>query len=470
MPVNSKGKPFDQGAANQIYTELLEQHALLKIRHTASFTNEVNWILGDAAELLAGYGVTSLYNLAEKRWTEDEYQTDPSNPDGQPILVQVEKREVYDSTTGKQIPLRELNNAQGDGFTWYAIQFAGQVPIVVAWKELTGAKAFAAQVGSIMSLPPVQALMLAFAFVPMFPGGPTYMASWTQSVGASALGAVGINAAANPLLTKIVGSVAISTIRSGGNLSNALLAAAATEVGSLVGDTVGAAIDSKTVGKVAAAATKAEITGGKIPAAFVAELGIDLATEGIETVSNYLFSNNDYLGTGLQTSPDDYGLGIDTSEFQFEPIDVSSIGVDEINYWDIEVSNDGTLIGMSVDGAILAETPDGKTYDVTSIWGSLPSLDDLNKTLKGLTQLAVTGTTLSNIIEGKPPTGTRPAAGTVQRLPDGSTLTYNANGTVTRRLPDGRVISNTTNLQQQAQMQNLTPLLAIGGVALLLAS
>ena len=295
------------------------------------------------------------------------------------------------------------------------------------------------------------------------------MASWTQSVGASALGAVGINAAANPLLTKIVGSVAISTIRSGGNLSNAVLAAAATEVGSLVGDTVGAAIDSETIGKVAAAATKAEITGGKIPAAFAAELGIDLATEGIETVSNYLF-NDDYLGTGLQTSPDDWGLGIDTSEFQFEPIDVSSIGVDEINYWDFGVSNDGTLIGMSVDGAVLAETPDGKTYDVTSIWDSLPSLDDLNKTLKGLTQLAVTGTTLSNIIEGKPTTGSRPAAGTVQRLPDGSTLTYNANGTVTRQLPDGRVISNTTNLQAQANMQNLTPLLAIGGVALLLAS
>lgn len=469
MPVNSKGKPFDQGAANQIYTELLEQAQLLKIRHTASFTKEQNWIMGDAAEILAAYGVTSLYNLTEKRWSEEEYQTDPGNPDGQPILVTVEKREVYDSTTGKQIPLNELNNSQGDGFTWYSIQFAGEVPIVVAWKELTGAKAFAAQVGSIMSLPPVQALMLAFSFVPVFPGGPTYMAIWTQSVGASALGAVGINAAANPLLTKIVGSVAISTIRSGGNLSNAVLAAAATEVGSLVGDTVGAAIDSETLGKVAAAATKAEITGGKIPTAFVAELGIDLATEGTEAVSNYLFGN-DYLGTGLLTSPDDYGLGIDTSEFQFEPIDVSSIGVDEINYWDFGTTDDGTLLGFSVDGAVLAETTDGKTYDVTSIWDNLPSLNDLNNTLKGLTQLAVTGTTLSNIIEGKPATGTRPAPGTVQRLPDGSMLTYNANGTVTRTLPDGRVISNTSNLQQQANMQNLTPLLAIGGVALLLAS
>jgi len=36
--------------------------------------------------------------------------------------------------------------------------------------------------------------------------------------------------------------------------------------------------------------------------------------------------------------------------------------------------------------------------------------------------------------------------------------TSNANGTVTRRLADGRVISSTSNVAQQAQMQNLTPL------------
>jgi hypothetical protein len=47
---------------------------------------------------------------------------------------------------------------------------------------------------------------------------------------------------------------------------------------------------------------------------------------------------------------------------------------------------------------------------------------------------------------------------------------YNANGTVTRILPDGRQISSTASIGAQAQSQNLTPLIAIGGLALLLAS
>lgn len=468
MPVDSKNRPYDQGAANLIYTQLLEQLQLLKIRHTASFSNDPGVILADAANQLASFGVASLYDLAERRWIETQEQTDPSNPDGQPILVDVEMREVFDSKTGRIIPLRELNNAAGDGFTWYAIQFAGDVPILVSWKELTGIKAFQAQVASIMSLPPVQALMLAFAAFPMFPGGPTLMASWTNSVGASALGAVGINAAANPLLTKMVGSVAISTLRSGGDLSKAVENLVANEVAALVGSTIGTAIDSETVGRVAAAATKAEITGGSIPAGLVAELGIDLATEGIQQVSS-LFPNDD-LGTGLVYTPGP-DLGFQAYGNVFGDItETSTIGLQAIDYWDIGVTDDNTMIGISVDGRVVAETTDGNSFDITSIWNDLPSLSDLNNTLKGLTQLAVTGQTLTNIIEGKPPTTARPPAGTTVRNADGSTTTYNANGTVTRRLPDGRVIGSTSNVQQQAQMQNLTPLLAIGGVALLLGS
>lgn len=468
MPIDSKNRPYDQGAANLIYTQLLEQLQLLKIRHTASFSNDPGVILADAANQLASFGVASLYDLAERRWIETQEQTDLSNPDGQPILVDVEMREVFDSKTGRIIPLRELNNAAGDGFTWYAIQFAGDVPILVSWKELTGIKAFQAQVASIMSLPPVQALMLAFAVFPMFPGGPTLMASWTNSVGASALGAVGINAAANPLLTKMVGSVAISTLRSGGDLSKAVENLVANEVAALVGSTIGTAIDSETVGRVAAAATKAEITGGSIPAGLVAELGIDLATEGIQQVSS-LFPNDD-LGTGLVYTPGP-DLGFQAYGNVFGDItETSTIGLQAIDYWDIGVTDDNTMIGISIDGRVLAETTDGNSFDITSIWNDLPSLSDLNNTLKGLTQLAVTGQTLTNIIEGKPSTATRPPAGTTVRNADGSTTTYNANGTVTRRLPDGRVIGSTSNVQQQAQMQNLTPLIALGGVALLLAS
>ena len=469
MPTSSKGRPFDQGYANQIYSELLEQARVIGIRHTASFSNNPGVILADAAEQLASYGVATLYNLAERTWTELEEQTDPSNPDGQPITVEVTHREVYDKTTGQVLPLRELNNAAGGGFTWYAIQFAGEVPIVVAWKEATGLDAFAAQVGSILNLPPVRALILAFSVFSPIPGGLSYMAAWTNSIGTAALTSVGINAAAYPLLTKMVGSVAISTIQSGGNLSAAVQNLAVNEVAQLVGGAIGGAVDSQTVGKVATAVAKAELTGGQIPLAVAADLGIDVLTEGVRAVSDYTFGDNNYslfpedsfaFGQGLKV-PTDASLGLDVEMF-----DASDLVYD----YEIYKAPDNTMIGIRVDGTVLAETTDGKTYDVTSIWDDLPSLDDLNKTLKGLTQLAVTGTTLSNIIEGKPATGTRPAPGTVQTLADGSTVTYNANGTVTRRLPNGQVISSTSQASSTAAMQNLTPLLAIGGIGLLLAS
>jgi len=495
MPVDSKGRPYDQGAANRIYTELLEQLQLLKIKHTASFSNDPKVILADAANQLASYGVSSIYDLSEKTWTEQQYQPDPTNPDGQPILVNVEMRQVIDSKTGRELPLLELNNSAGRGFTWYSINFAGQVPILVAWREATGAEAFAAQVGSILNLPPVQALMLAFAFVPMVPGGPTYMAAWTQSIGASALGAVGINAAANPLLTKLVGSVAISTLRSGGNLSGAVKNLIVTEVGSLVGSTVGSAVNSETVGRVAAAAVEYEI-GGKVPLQFVLDLGIDVATgftdvknvftgSRIETikkepgaVDNYLFDDDSVRDVSIYGPGEmpvfDYNVNF-TPEMQQLAIQLGSeqSALDAWQQYEFGITADGTIIATDkYTGTKLAETKDGKTYNVTGFFDSLvpSSLDELNKTLKSIGAVALTGVQIGNIIEGKPPTGTRPPPGSTVRNADGSTTTYNYDGTVTRRLPDGRVISSTAAVGQQAQMQNLTPLLAVGGLALLLAS
>lgn len=495
MPVDSKGRPYDQGAANQIYTELLEQLQLLQVRHTASFSNDPKVILADAANQLAANGLSSLYDLSERKWTEEELQTDPVNPDGQPLVVEVEKRSVFNSKTGKELNLRELNNRAGDGFTWYAIEFAGDVPILVAWKELTGAKAFAAQVGSIMSLPPVQALFLAFAMVPMFAGGPTYMAAWTQSVGSTALGAVGINAAANPLLTKLVGSVAISTLRSGGDLSGAVKNLMINEVAQLVGSTIGVTVDSKTVGRVATAATEYAI-GGTVPLQFVLDLGIDVATgftdvqnvftgskvESIKkepgAVDNYLFDDDSIPDVSIYDPGElplfDYNVAF-TPEMQNLAIQLGSeqSALDAWQQYEFGITADGTIIATDkYDGTTLAETKDGKTYNVTGFLDSLipSSLDDLNKTLKSIGAVAITGVQLTNIIEGKPPVAQRPAAGTTVRNADGSTTTYNANGTVTRRLADGRVISSTAAVGQQATMQNLTPLLAIGGIALLLAS
>lgn len=460
MPIDSKGRPFDQGAANQIYSELLEQLKLLKIKHTASFSNDPGVILADAAEQLASFGVTSLYNLAEKRWTVIEDQTDPGNPDGQQIQVEVEYRQVYDKTTGREINLRELNNSRGSGFTWYAIEFGGLIPIVVAWKEATGLDAFAGQVGSILSLPPIQVAMLALGYFGPIPGGASYLATWSNQIGSAALGSIGVSAAANPLLTKIIGNAAIGTITSGGKIDRAILNAVAIQVGSEVSQYVGQAVDSQTAGQAAGAAAKAAITSGQIPQSVLIDVGIDVATEGIKAVDEYLYSNGslvpedifgtdfleDDLGTGVLPDPSQIGIGFEAQGGM--GLQLPQITSDSLYDWDIGVTSDGTMVGTSKStGAVIAETPDGKTYNVSSIWDSLPSLDNLNKTLKSLTGLATTAVTLSKIVEGKPVGTQTLAVGQRQTLSDGSVIVRNANGTITRTLPDGRAITTTSTGQ-----------------------
>ena len=365
MPVDSKGRAFDQTAANQIYSELLEQLELLKIKHTASFSNVPGVILADAAEQLASFGVTSLYNLAEKRWIEQ--QSDPTcYSDGECPWVDVEVRQVYDKTTGREIDTRKLNNSRGGGFTWYAIEFAGLIPIVVAWKEATGLDAFAGQVASFLSLPPMQVALLALGYFGPIPGGASYLATWSNQIGTAALGSIGVSAAANPLLTKIIGNAAIGTITSGGKLDRAILNSVAIAVGSEVSQYVGQAVDSQTAGQAAGAAAKAAITGGQIPQQVLIDVGIDVATIGIKEVSDYLYTTDDYtftpeslwpddftmpvysddpLGTGLLPDPTQIGIGFEAQGGM--GLQLPQITSDSLYDWDIGVTSDGTLIGTS---------------------------------------------------------------------------------------------------------------------------
>ena len=504
MPKNSKGLEFNQAAADLIFAQLAEQKRILKIDHRGSWTNDDDLLMRDAAELLAGFGIASLYDLTPVyrelvysiQQTQDEYgnvqQSFVVDQNGEEIrqatpedirqfnaagrIVIPELSDTINKKTGRSVPLNDLNNSRGDGFTWYTINFHGGIPVMVAWKEKTGLGALGQQIGKFLSSPGFQLFILALSFIPIAPGAGSVLANISNNIGTSAMGAVGLDAAANPLLTKIVGDAAIRTVAAGGDLEQAAKAIATGQATGFVGaEVTSVASDignlspdaAKLAGNVAATVVRAEITNGSIPAALAINVGADLITEGVKAVD--IFGDNS-AGTGLIYTPEP-DLGFQAYGNVFGDItETSSIGVEAINYWDIGTTNDGTMIGISLNGTVLAETPDGKNYDVTSIWDKLPSVDDLNKTLKGLTQLAITGTTLTNIIEGKPVPGARPPAGTTVRNADGSTTTYNANGTVTRRLADGRVINTTTNAAQQAQMQNLTPLLAIGGIGLLLAS
>ena len=559
MPTNSRGKSFNQADADLIFQQLQEQKRILKIDHSGSWTNDDDLLMRDAAEILAGFGVASLYDL-EAVYTETNYLIESERLDSEDgsstyrywvskitrpgyeesygdgswwipdqyerlreatpdDLAEFEKNgkitvtewtDTINRKTRQRVPLNELNNRRGDGFTWYTINFHGGIPVMVAWKEKTGLGRLGQQVGKFLASPGFQIFILALSFIPIAPGAGSILSNLANSIGTSAMNAIGVNAAANPLLTKIVGDAAIRTVTSGGDLEKALtMAVVGDPLRDLVG-VVGSEVSSlaydigeltpqaaKVVGDVAATAVRAEIVGGSIPQALALNLAIDLGTEaargvnegffrettqtiqtGTKGVDNYLFDDDAFPDVSIYDPGEfpsfDYDVAI-TSEMQNLAVQLGTeqSALDAWQQYEFGITADGTIVATDkYDGSTFAETKDGKTYNVTGFFDSLipSSLDELNKTLKSIGAVAITGVQLSNIIEGKPPTAQRPPAGTTVRNADGSTTTYNANGTVTRRLADGRVISSTAAVGQQATMQNLTPLLAIGGVALLLAS
>jgi hypothetical protein len=560
MPVNSKGREFNQAAADLIFSQLEEQRRILKIDHRGSWTDDDALLMRDAAELFAGYGLQSLYDLqpvyrdnvysiqdvideygivtyryvanliAPERVESDgeggSYIAPPAYDEIRQAspediaqfeqtgrVVDTELIGVINKKGGGSFPLNEINNRRGDGFTWYTVNFHGGIPVMVAWKEKTGLGALGQSIAKFLSTPGFQIFILALSFIPVAPGMGSVLSNIANSIGTSAMNAIGLNPAANPLLTKIVGDAAIRTVTSGGDVEKALTMAVVGDplrdaVGFIGSEVSGIAYDigeltpeaSKIVGDVAATAVRAEILGGSIPQALAVNLAIDVGTEaarGIEqgffrdtqpittgagTVDNYLFDDdsisdisiyNEFEG-GTPLPVFDYDVTF-TPEMQSLARQLGSeqSALDAWQEYEFGITADGTIIATDkYTGTSLAETKDGKTYNVTGFIDSLipTSIDDLNKTLKSIGAVAITGVQLSNIIEGKPPTAQRPAPGTTVRNADGSTNTYNLDGTVTRRFADGRVISSTAAVGQQAQMQNLTPLLAIGGVALLLAS
>jgi len=155
-----KGREYDVDVANNLKNEIANQTNVLGVNHQASFSKDQDKIITDMANQLASYGVTSLADLKENKYTVEE--RDPYYfDDGEAPTVTVEKKEVINSKTGEVIPLNELNNSAGKGFTWYNIDFVDGQAVPYAWKEATGAGALGDQIQSIVSIPPIAAALTA---------------------------------------------------------------------------------------------------------------------------------------------------------------------------------------------------------------------------------------------------------------------------------------------------------------------
>jgi hypothetical protein len=155
-----KGREYSLADYENLKYEIAKQTNILGVNHQASFSKSQDEIIDDMAKQLASYGVSSLADLKENKYTVEE--RDPYYfDDGEAPVVTVEKKDVINSKTGEVIPLNELNNAAGKGFTWYNIDFVDGQAVPYAWKEATGAGALGDQIQSIVSIPPIAAALTA---------------------------------------------------------------------------------------------------------------------------------------------------------------------------------------------------------------------------------------------------------------------------------------------------------------------
>jgi hypothetical protein len=218
-----KGREYSLADYENLKYEIGNQTNILGVNHQASFSSSQDEIIDDMAKQLASYGVSSLKDLTENRYTKEI--ADPSYyGDGSAPMILAEEREVINSKTGEVIPLNELNNSAGKGFTWYKVEFVDGQAVPYAWKEATGAGAFFDQAKEVIRpITPVLVAMTAGALLP----AATTAATAILPQGASAFAVnTTANALANAAATTAVTSAATGNIGTGLKAGGSVLASA----------------------------------------------------------------------------------------------------------------------------------------------------------------------------------------------------------------------------------------------------
>lgn len=255
--VDSKGRPYNASDYENIKKQLTEQ-ANAGVKHKASFSSNQTEIIDDMAKQLASYGVKSIYDLKQEIYTDLEYPTTTTDEAVEPTEVQ--KQRVINSATGQEIPLNELNNSRGSGFTYYKIEFADGIPVPYGYKENTGFSAFVDQVSDVAK--PLTPALIAIA------------APYLAGTGA-ALGATGTAA---QVIDKAIAGALVSGVTGQDPLKGAVLAslgpitdAYGAQLGEfLLGQTAGAATVGSIVLSSIGSGVLASMTGQDVPKSMLA--------------------------------------------------------------------------------------------------------------------------------------------------------------------------------------------------------
>lgn len=224
----------------------------------------------------------------------------------------------------------------------FALSADSKLSFWVRWIDEPGVVVFYAQPNVRESW--WQPLVPLVAFAGTFIGLPALL-------GESILGAQA--AAAYPAASKALGTVALQTALTGGDIEAAARSAAGSLVGAQFGDVVGSGLDSAQIGKVAAAAATAAVQGGDIEKAVTRTL-INI---GAQSVDDYLdlppgdFTDPVDMPTFLDPDYVDPGLYGDTGDWM--TLDDIGVQLDLVEINDILAINADTLDAVDIDPSSL---------------------------------------------------------------------------------------------------------------------
>jgi hypothetical protein len=310
-------------------------------------------------------------------------------------------------------------------------------------------------------------LRTALAVIAMA-GGQAWLSA---EIGAAVMGSY---ATTYPALTSAIGNIAIATATNGGDIESAVQNAVMAYAGGAVGGLVTTATDSATIGRIAASATNAALTGGDVREA----VAVSLVRAGAQSIGTLLeernqtmnFADDNFTFNDALLSPPDYFAGGTITPGFGSPADLVTFdsGADYSNEgrnYSVPslFSNDTGLIDIGAQIPVYTDVPAIPGYgnsgggvtntnwvsDLTNLalaairvnaayQQSQAPIRTVSSTPDGRTQTPnADGTLTVRDSSGRIVGTTRPNTGTPYVLPDGRTIINNGNGTFTTIMPNG---------------------------------
>jgi len=480
-----------------LLSQLRSEKAFLKYDYGSAALDP--WLTAQLVQILTDAGVQDIRDIT----MFDGIVPQPSDMG----VVYVHTSYLYDARTGKMLsnPLRDIGqgpevigNVTNDDYAFaFAVRFLGSVPYFTVSVKRKGGQPGSWWKSIAQAVTPLVPVIMVGASI-LGPG-------LGQLIGEAIMGA-------GAPLASIVGNATIGAALSGGDIDRAVRSAVAA-FAPIPGGAIGTAADSAAIGAAATAALSAAVQGGDIKSAVV----MSLARSGVQKVddSSYLFSGLDAganpffsldspavegLYSGGPAMPDitlasaneaplpatvysNPGDGYDWGSQAAGPL-FPGTGISDAN----TVSFPDDTVLQQVDVPVYTQTPPLPSYPSGASPGNDTGLSDLALfALQAVQAYLRTGTAVqpartstvtanaNGTLTTRDATGrvvtVKPAVGVPYALPGGGAIVNNGNNTFTRINPDGTSTTAQYSKIGATGLSSLSPmtlgLLGLGAVLLL---